>query len=582
MGHRRRFQRLASFISRRMNSFLVLWFIFYVFAFQYIWPIPINLRSSSFWWFVICMFAFPSVIIFNSNISDDSADNNKQLTNIQLISGLTINLTGIIALITIICILFSTPMLHAKSYSNLITISDGDEEVDIPDIETDTMIIVDMKAAEKLGDRQLSNVQNPMYYEVDDEYNLMNINGDFYRISPLNYGGTFISHIFKTIKAGSIPAYIQVDATTAGNAKSAKAVNLAEPMVYSPSAIFNHKLERYLHLIYPTYIFGKSFFELDDDLNPYWITPVKTPTIGIFGGSIEKSVVVVNAVTGECTEFANSDIPEWIDHVHSVDYLFNLVDYHYKYQNGFLNYHFSKTNVYNTSYSIRSTEKDEDESAFTPFDGYNWVIGTDGNIYAYSGITPDNEAETNIGFVLIDSRTADAKFFNAAGADESSAQHAAEGLVQDLRYSANFPTIVKINGELVYFMSLKDKAGMVQRYAICDVRNYSNVVEASTISEAITKFTRGNISYTANIQSDFEQESVKEFELTGTVAQVKEAEQGGNTYYFFMLENDEYVYVSSIQNSSLQPFKLTEGASVTINCYDSREQGIRIVTNIKF
>ena len=488
----------------------------------------------------------------------------------------------VLVLALIVIAIAGSPLINAHGYANLIDITDGDEENDIPDIETDVLVVVDQKTAEKLGDRQLAFVGNSTFYDVDNEYNLMQVNGTYYRISPINYGG-----FFKSNKAGSIPAYIQVEATTAGDAQSAKAIELDTPMVYSPSAYWSHDLERHLHATYPTYIFGESFFEVDDERVPYWITPVKTPSIGLFGGCLETRVVVTNAVTGECKEYLISETPEWVDHIHSVDYLLNLVKYHYNYQGGFWNSIFGKSNVFNTSYDYRSSRTDKDESTYTPFDGYNWVIGKNGKIYVYTGITPANSAETNTGFVLVDPRTSEAMFYEAAGAEESSAQHAAEGLVQDLRYSASFPTILDIGGEFAYFMSLKDNAGLVQRYALCNVKNYSKVVEAPTIEQAIAKYNGKNVNSTAGNDEDDGQEEVTSelYELEGVVSRVETAEKNGNTYYYFTLHGDENIYVSSIANSSLQPFKfgqMEREMVVAFTYYDSNESGVRIVTEISF
>lgn len=579
MGHSRAKTSTSASSHPRLNVVILsLMTLLYFGISQFCFMVPINLRSQMFWSTIIiwaCLITVIAWYLVKRSERNRGYCGNDEPSALKKFA--TYALIGTIASIVIylIACLISGPFFHAQEYANLITIADGDEETEIPDIETDTMIVVDMKTAEKYGDGQLSYVENPMHYEVDDEYNLMCVNGEYYRISPLNYGG-----LFKALKANNIPAYIQVDATTAGKeAQSSNAVNLDTPMEYSPSAILLHKLGRHLHFKYPTYILGKSFFELSDDLTPYWITPVQTPSIGLFGGTLENSIIVTNAVTGECTEYPNSETPDWIDHAHSVSYLFELVGYHYKYQDGYLNSIFSKTNVYNTSFSMRSEKTDENESEFTPFEGYNWLIGKDGKIYAYTGITPANNASTNFGFVMIDARTAEAKFYTAPGADEQTAQHAAEGLVQDLRYSANFPTIVDINGELVYFMSLKDNSGSVKRYAICDVKNYTKVVEAASINEAISKFTGLSTSFAPDEEN---QEPQEETELTGTVASVRTAEKSGNTYFFFMLNDDEHIYVSSIDNSSMQPFMLTENASVTITYHDSEEQGIRVVTAIKF
>ncbi len=545
----------------------------YTFITQYFFLVPINLRSVEFWFAAIIFLALVGGLIWF--FTDMSVSYNSRLNAIGkwmfAIAIILIVVMGILAW-------FGSPMFNAKSYSQLIEISDGDEVTDIPDIEQDPIAIVDQKNAERLGDRQLAYVENSTYYEVNNEYNLIEVNGEYFRVSPIDYGG-----FFKAQNAGSIPAYIRVDATNKGNTQTAEAIQLDQPMVYSPSAFWSKDLERHLHFNYPTYMFAESFYEYDDEGKPYWITPVETPTIFLFGGKLEKSVIVTDAVTGEDTEYAEADIPTWIDHAHSVKYIFDLVQKHYNYRDGFWNSCFGKKNVFNTSYMYRSSRQEKDESQYTPFDGYNWVIDKDGEICAYTGITPANNAESNIGFVLVNARTMEARFYNCTGAEESSAQKAAEGLVQNLRYSATFPTIIDINGEMAYVMALKDNAGLVQRYAICNVNNYSKVVQAETLDKAIDAYMGKAVSEEA-VTSDpaVEDETHEMVDVEGKVLMVSQAEKSGNTYYYIVLEEDEHIYVSPITISSKQPVMLKEGQSVAMKCYASAEEGIFIVTQIYF
>ena len=543
----------------------------YTFITQYFMLVPINIHSAGFWFASIIFLAIAGGMFMIFSWSSYDEDVPFAIGKWLLIAA------GALLILLAIFALIGSPLFNATRYANLIEITDGDEVADIPDIETDELVIVDQKNAEKLGDRQLAFVKDATYYEVDNEYNLIKSNGRYVRVSPLNYGG-----YFKSRNAGSIPGYIEVEATNKGNTQKAEAVMFTEPMVYAPSAYWSKDLGRHLHFNYPTYMFGKNFFEFDDEGTPYWITPVRTPSIFLFGGALEKSVVITNAVTGECKEYAEADIPSWVDHAHSVSYMFNLVQKHYTYRDGFWNSAFGKKDVFNTSYAYRDNRQDKDESEYTPFVGYNWVIAKDGDIYAYTGITPANNAESNIGFVLVNARTMKAYFYDATGAEESSAQKAAEGLVQNLRYSATFPTIIDINGEMAYIMVLKDNAGLVKRYAICNVNNYSKVVQAETLDQAIDAYMGRAVSEVVVPEGTAEDETHEVVEVQGKVLMVSQAEKGGNTYFYIVLEGDEHIYVSPITISSKQPVMLKEGADVTMKCYASAEEGIEIVTQINF
>ena len=59
-------------------------------------------------------------------------------------------------------------------------------------------------------------------------------------------------------------------------------------------------------------MFGKSFFEIDEEGKPYYITAVYEATIGLFGGKKQEKFVVTDAVTGACEVYDVSKLPEFL------------------------------------------------------------------------------------------------------------------------------------------------------------------------------------------------------------------------------------------------------------------------------
>lgn len=550
-----------------------------------------NFHSAGFWWFWLVMGILGAILYFIAN----AIVNEVKCEDGGYVPGFVVGGAAVLWLIVFVVVAIAgSGATNAIKYSNVITVEEGNFKEDIAEINLDDIVVIDVKTAQKLGDRTIATIPNASWYDVDDEYNLVVINGEKYRISPVNYGNVW--KYFKADEAG-IPGYVLVEATEKD--AEARYVELEEPMKYSPSACFKYDLKRHLRSVYPSYIFGKSFFEVDDTGRPYWITGVKNPQVGMLGASITTSAVVTDAITGESQEYSLDNLPEWIDHVESVDELMQSLDWHYSYWNGFWNSVTSKTKVYKTSYYYKDREQSESEdekktdlaaNEFTPFEGYNSII-KDGKVMFYTGLTPANEAESNLGFILIDPRTREFYFYKATGAEESSAQGAVEGLVSDLRYSASFPTIVNIEGVETYFMVLKDSAGLIQRFAFANVENYAKCVQAETIEDAIRAYKvkmgliSGNISDNTDNQSGNEQKpNVETVSVSGTVLEVREAQIGGYTYYYFTIEGaDAFVFMSSIENSNEQPMKLQAGSKVNIQYYESqKEKGIGIVTSIKF
>lgn len=517
-----------------------------------------SLRSSELYTYLFLLAIVAGICFFFSE-GDSMLDCNPFIS---------IAIIGIPLIILIIGALTGSKMFNAKKYQSLVEIKEGDFSKEVVNTNIENLSVVDVATAIKLGDRTLSNLDNPSWYEVDNEYNLILYNGTQYRISPINYGG-----LFKYWKASSsgIPGYILVNSVT----QEAKLIKLENPIMYSPSAYFDKDLSRHLRKQYPSYQFGKSFFEIDDYGNPYWITSVTTANIGIWGGRTENSFIITDAVTGESSEYKVDDLPNWVDHAFDLDYLMDVIKYNFEFIHGYFN--FSKTDVKRTSYFYRDDE----------FAGYNTTISSDGIVF-YTGVTPANASESIIGFIYASPKTGEVKFYSCTGAEESSAQAAAQGLVQNLGYVATFPTIVNIEGLPTYFMILKDNAGLIQRYAFSNVENYSLTVQAPTVKEALALYLQEtglsnelieNNSSTEVVDNTIDESKIKS--TTGTITFIVTAEVDGNTNFYFMLDGDTNLYVSSIKNSNKQVL-LQIGTSITIDFVPSTEEQINTVIKIAF
>ncbi|MBR6613887.1 MAG: hypothetical protein IKK84_03880 [Clostridia bacterium] len=516
-----------------------------------------NLRNPSLWSFLIVISIIGAII--ECVIESSSKNSKKKVKHKYIGTQATLIVAGTLFVILLLGFVTSWPMFSASKYQAMTDIKEGNFEQDINQVDNVSNIsIVDMETAEHLGDRTIGSIKNSAWYEVDNEYNLIKYNGGLYRISSLNYGGFFKYN--KANKTG-IPGYVLVNTST----QEAKYIELKDGIKYSPSAYWSYDLKRHLRNEYPSYIFGKSFFEIDEEGIPYYITSVINPTIGMFGGQKEETFIITNATSGECKEYTSDQLPEWVDHAYSLDYLMRITENNLTYINGFWNSIFSQTNVLKTTYFYRNME--------IGFEGYNTAITSNGEIVFYTGLTPASNAESNVGFILANPKTGEVIRYNCSGAEESSAQASAESLVQDLRYVATFPTILNVNGEETYFMLLKDKAGLVQRYALCNVKNYTKVVQAETLKGAVNLYLE---------KLGVENNQNKEIQnISGKITELYNAEIDGNTYYYFKLENSDNLYMSSIQNSNKQVL-LKIGTKINIEYVTTSEIGVCLVQNIVF
>ena len=155
----------------------------------------------------------------------------------------------------------------------------------------------------------------------------------------------------------------------------------------------------------------------------------------------------------------------------------------------------------------------------------------DGDVWVYTGVTSVNADESNIGFVLMNLRTGESKYYNIAGAEEYSAMSSAEGQVQNLGYRASFPSLINIKNIPTYIMVLKDNAGLVKMYALVNVEKYNIVATGNTQRDALKEYTR--LLYEngiTNSSSDLEGMPNKDI----VVKDIK----------YIAVENETYVYIT--------------------------------------
>lgn len=481
----------------------------------------INIHSPGLWKFVLVVLVIVSIVSAIRDISD-TINHNSKTFSIKKLSKKN-HLFGFFFLVTILVFFvfgigffLSSPVINAGKYKELVNISNGNFEKDIQQISYDEIPLLDKASAEIVGGRKMGTmVDYVSQFEVGSDYTQINYKGKPVRITPLVYGNLLK---WFTNRSDGIPAYISIDMAT----QNADCIKLDDGIKYSKSEHFGRLIYRYIRFNYPTYIFDNINLEIDENGTPYWICPVKDYTIGLFGGVTISNVVIVNAVTGEHTDYKVDEVPQWVDHVYSADLLISYYDYYGTLQHGYLN------SILSQKGCLKTTE------------GYNYIALND-DVWVYTGITSVGGDESNVGFVLMNQRTAETKYYQIAGAEEFSAMSSAEGKVQNLGYTATFPLLLNISGEPTYFISLKDSAGLVKMYAMVNIQKYTVVATATTTNECERQYKDMLISN--NIQvDDNNAEPVKTTKITGTITKLASAVVEGNTHYYIALNDGKNIY----------------------------------------
>lgn len=520
---------------------LIIMSIYYYFVLP-----PLNITSPAFWRFIIFSLMILFVLILLSNVSGSITTvikggkiKNWKKPMLIIPTCIILIIVGMM-IINFIC----SPLFNAKSYSKRITINENGNFIEeIEQVNFKSLPLLDRDSSEKLGDRVMGQMKDLVsQFYVSNQYTQINYNNDIIRVTPLEYAG-FIKWFSN--RSDGVTGYITVNSVD-GTAKLQK---LNDGMKYMPSAYFNENLKRKLRFLYPTAIFGTSKFEIDNDGNPYWITPTYKYT-GIGLKTKVTGVVILDPITGETKKYSIDKVPTWIDNAYDANLIIEQVDNWGTYKEGFINSIFGQKNVVNTT------------------EGYNYLAMND-DIYLYTGITSVLSDESNLGFILTNMRTGDTTFYEVPGAEEYSAMASAEGQVQQMNYTSTFPLLINLNNKPTYLVSLKDAAGLVKMYGFIDVENYQKVV--------VTDSSKGIEVAAQNYLNSFDEE-ISEDVLTKKEIKIKkinEVVKSGNTYYY-ILDNENNKYKVSIDISDNLPF-LTNGDIINIGFYDNKEEIIEII-----
>ena len=498
---------------------------------------PINVTSMQFWIFImILLFVF----LFLSTFNFVEIIRGKRI-NYSVVKNLLFAVFAIPVLIVVVNFILS-PIFNSKAFSNRITVVSDTEEnnfvTDVSLVDFNSLPLLDKDSSSRLGDRVMGQMPELVsQFYVSSLYTQINYNNDIVRVTPLEYNGIF--KYISNYKDG-VKGYITVNSVDG----DAKLVKLDEGMKYMPSAYLFKDLARHLRFSYPTKMFGQISFEIDNDGNPYWITPT-LKYVGIELREDVEGVIITNAITGKSEYYSVGDIPSWVDHVYNASLIVSMVNDWGKYREGFFNSLFGQKNVVATT------------------DGYNYMVMED-DVYLYTGITSVSSDESNLGFILTNLRTKETRFYSVPGAEEYSAMASATGQVQQMRYTSTFPLLINLNNRPTYLVSLKDDAGLVKMYGFIDVADYQKVV----VSDASKGIEAAANNYLNNVSFDIDNSLLKE--KTIIISRISSAIMDGNTYYYFLDENNNKYYASINIDSKKLPF-VRVGDKMKIKVYNEMD-----------
>lgn len=465
---------------------------------------------------------------------------------------------SIVLIIFVVAVPFitSTPLIHSKAYKNLIgKVEESEFTKDVSPVSVNDIRLVDEAMAMKLGDKKLGEIPALGSVSKLGKFHIQNVKGELYWVAPLVH-----RDIIKWITSleGS-NGYVMVSASNPQDVRLVQEIDKKPvKIVYQPEAFFLQDLHRHMYLKGLVNVGMTDFnLEINDEGRPYWVVSLYEHKIG-YSGANATGVATVDAQTGEVKKYSIKEAPKWIDRIQPEEFVTSQINDWGLYVKGFLN-------------SIIS-----EEGVLVATEGTSLVYGADGKSYWYTGITSSGGDESTIGFILVDTRTKEAKLYKQPGATETAAMTSAEGKVQEKNYEATFPVMYNLLGKPTYVSSLKDKAGLVKMVAFISVEDFSLLGLGETKEEALSNYREALNSKGNNIQ--IENDTTRE-DIEGVITRISPDVKGGNTLYYMTIDSKSDIIFNSTSKVSTEIPLSQVGDKVKVS-YQKGEKGL--VDIIKF
>lgn len=533
-------------------------FILFVAGYYYLTFPAINLHETSFWWAAFLIFAVLGILCSVRKIRRDfsgkiGSKKPVQIKEIKFLPGITKVCLGIAVLMILVMIagqIMGLALFHAKQYASLLEVKEYKFSEDMQESTQVTDIaLMDTESARKFGNRKIGSLSDVVsQYEVETAYTQISINKQPMKVSCLKYASFF--KWWNNRNAG-VPGYVKVNPVNS----EAEYVAVEKGMRYVPSAYLNDNLERHVQLKYPTKIISGYHFEVDDEGHPYYICPTLTARVGLFNGMDVEGVIICDPVEGGCEYHKINDIPSWVDCVYSGALSTQKYDWYGTLSGGF----------WNSIIGQKGCKVTTDDFGYKIIEDDVWI---------YTGVTSVTGDQSNIGFVMINQRTSEAKYYKVSGAEEHSAMDSAQGAVQEKGYKASFPSLINVAGKPTYIMVLKDAAGLVKMYAMVNVEQYNIVATASSQAEVFSKYRKMLLS-DADTSSQAEQVETKKIQ----VAEVRFVDTEDGTMVYIK-DTAHQVYKQAFKENE-ELIRITAGDILEVT-YEPMENQIHLLTEFTF
>ena len=383
-------------------------------------------------------------------------------------------------------------------------------------------------------DPKISNVIGSQF-EIDTNHTTIQRIGDkgLYYVLPLDYvsWGTWNG-------TNGSPGYILVNAE---DKSSPAELHDSYKMIYTPGAYYNSNLERYIYMSgYSDRVLVDFCFEIDDNMNPYWVVSVCKPTIG-YGGLVVEGVVIVDPQSGHISYYAIKDVPAWVDRVFPAQLVNKYVNWWGQWSYGYWNTTGigSKTNVMKAETTLLNYGSD----------GTCWFVTP---VYSTGNHTMNDLIYTN-------SRTGESVRFQVSGSTEAAILETVQSRVKYQHFHPTEVVYENVSDRLTAIVPILAEDESVAGTAFVDVDNKSNTTWDPVPVKAMRNYQM-IISQVANkLSTDV---ATDEAVYTGVVSRLSyDVSSTGSQYYLYFKNRPQIFMVSTVYPEVLIT---KEGDSVTL------------------
>ncbi len=438
-----------------------------------------------------------------------------------------------VALAAVVMLFAGGKIIRSKDYYSLMNNKITDTEsldfnADVEPVDLSKLRLVDQQLAGQRGSTLIESISGLGSQVELGRMSIQNLNGSFDIVTgegetrTLSFDNELVwvgvLHPSGAFKEKTTPGYIIVSSQDASRAFFVTALNGKKLEInYSTGHYFGNNLQRYLRANgYMMKGITDYTFELKNDGRPFYIVTLYDKTIG-WNGPEASGIVAVDVQTGEITEYSIDEAPAFIDRIQPELFINRQLNYWGAFTHGWLNSWIKQKDV------LKKTEGTS-------------LVYSGGEAYFYSGMQSAGSDRGTTGFVLVNTRTKDTRFYRISGITEDRAGEALENAkgVKEAGYSATPAILYNIGSRPVYFCTLKGADGLVKMYGFISLKNEQILGVGTTVREALRAFETALINSSDSLSID---SSVSETIMETVVSDITSETISGMTYYYILFQD---------------------------------------------